>query len=668
MGNNIKSILLLCLTLCISTLTSTTLSFSIRAQEVTPIIWGGGGAFTGVSSYKEHLYLSSDVSGVWKQTNASWEPYLDGLSQYNVSALVTFNNLLFAITTDELLYTDGQGSWLSTNIKLDTRRSSTDKPYAVSDKQGLMCIASLNNKIQCVDQDLNEISIPLEEKIITGVMFPEGKGNNLYFYSNNKVLTLNVANRETTLLAEFENKVIGLIEYENSILVATSKNIYDLQHPDQAIYSASSKNIINIFTTNTSNKNNIFIGLGSNKWNVKLHQLVFENKTYLDSIKVDVNLDISLPHRIEQTALTKFLSVQQIDNDVYLTDYWGVFTLSKQAKPKLLEITNNAYNLVATDLVLADKYLYISTMDNGVIKIDKTATESNILTPKAISFDSIKGHAWSMMYRNKTLSTMFSPWDKANDYIFNYSEVDNAKTTSQLTHYDSRPDKGAFWGESYSRQLAYFHGFLSFRDGAKGGLVTNKPNTLNIKKPYSLGELNRVYRAIAELNGLLYIGNCENPATIVALNQAAEEEFSIRTPAGFCAFTAYKHGNSLYFLGTNSGRSIIYKLVGKALVKYADMKVGSAFYAMAINPLNDQQIVIATISWSTRSTSGLFVSNNGGVDFVDKSCLLTHKNGVAAIDFDIKVARAYILQKVGGLITMPIATLFSGNTCSKAGK
>jgi hypothetical protein len=668
LGNNIKSIFLLCLTLCISTLASTLLSFSVRAQEITPIIWGGGGAFTGVSSYKDHLYLSSDVSGVWKQRNGSWEPYLDGLSQYNVSALATFNNLLFAITTDELLYTDGQGSWYSTNIKLDTKRSATDKPYTVSGEQGLMCIASLSNKIQCVDQDLNEISIPLEEKTITGVMFPEGKGNNLYFYSNNKLLTLNVATKETKLLAEYEKKVIGLIEYENSILVATSKKIYDLQRPDKAIYSASSKNIINIFTTNTPNKTTIFLGIGANKWNIKLHQLIFENKAYIDSIKVDVGLDLSLPHRIEQTALTKFLSVQQIESDIYLTDYWGVFILSKQAKPKLLEITNNAYNIVATDLVVADKYLYISTMDNGVIKIDKTATESTIRTQKAISFNSIKGHAWSMMYRNKTLSTIFSPWDKANVYIFNYSEVNNAKTTSKLTHYNSRPDRGAFWGESYSRQLVYFHGFLSFRDGEKGGLVANKPNTLNIKKPYVLGELNRVYRAIAELNGLLYIANCENPATIVALNKAAEEEFSIRSPAGFCAFTAYKHGNSLYFLGTNAGRAIINKLVGKEVVKYADMKVGSAFYAMAINPLNDQQIAIATISWSTKSNSGLFVSNNGGEDFVDKSCLLTYENGVAAIDFDINAARVYILQKVGGLIAMPIATLFSSNTCSKAGK
>jgi hypothetical protein len=58
------------------------------------------------------------------------------------------------------------------------------------------------------------------------------------------------------------------------------------------------------------------------------------------------------------------------------------------------------------------------------------------------------------------------------------------------------------------------------------------------------------------------------------------------------------------------------------------------------------------------------VSNNGGEDFIDKSCLLTHKNGVAAIDIDIKESQVYILQKVGGLLAMPLVTVFSDNTCS----
>jgi hypothetical protein len=565
--NHIKSPLILCLALCLalclSILASTALSFTIRAQNVTPIIWGGGGAFTSVSSYKDHLYLSSDVSGVWKQVNGSWEPYVDGLRQYNVTALAVFNDLLFAITVDELLYNDGQGSWSSTNIKLDTKRSLTDKSFAVSTKHGLMCIASRSYTIQCIDQNLNEVSIPLKEKLITGVMFPEGKGNDLYFYSNKRLLSLNVITWETKLLAEFENKVIALIEYEDSLLLATSKKIYDLQHPEEPLYDASVQDIVNIFTTSTSNETTIYLGLGANKWNLKLHKLIFDNKIYVDSVEIKGRFDPSLPHRKNQTTLTKFLSVQQIGSDVYLTDFWGVFKLSQQTKPELLEITNNAYNVVATDVVVTDEYIYMSTMDNGVIKIDKTFTKSAIRATEAISFGIVKGHAWSMIYFNKTLSAIFSPWDKANDYLFQYSEVDDAKTTSQLTYYETRPAKGAFWGESYSRQLVYYNGFLSFRDGANGGLVANKPNELTIKKPYSFGELNRVYRALKELNGLLYIANCEYPATIVALNQTAEEEFSIRFPGGFCAFSAYKDGNTLYFLGADAGRAIIYKLEGK---------------------------------------------------------------------------------------------------------
>ena len=650
--------------------TSSFFCATARAQEVTPIVWGGGGAFTGVTSYKEYLYLSSDVAGIWKQKNGSWEPYVEGLRQYNVTSLVVFNDLLFAITADELLYTNGDGRWLSTNIKLNTYRSITDQPYSISPDLGLLCIASRNSKIECLDKSLKQISIPTGEKPISGIIFQrdQDKGNNLYFYSNNKLLSVDVITKKTKLLAKFDNKVTAIVEYGEGLLIATSKSIFDLHNLNAPIYSVSLTNIVNLFVTKTGDeaypiKSSVFVSLGS-KWNVKLHKLTFDNNIFIGSVKASIRFDPLLPHRKSQTTLTKFLSVNQIGDEIYVTDYWGVYKVSELVSPELIEVTGDAYNVVATDLIVADNHLYVSTMDNGVVKVDKLTKEARKRSVQAISFGSIKGHAWSMMYFNKMLFAIFSPWDKANDFLFSYSEIDESKTITQLTNADSRKDRGSFWGNSYARELVYYYGIVSFRDGSNGGLVVNEPNMLDMEERYTFGEFNKVYKAMEELKGLLYVATCEGPPTVMALNQSGEAEFSIRFPKGFCAFTSYKHNDMLYFLGSQKGRSVIYKLVGNRMKKFADMEIGSAFYSMAINPMNEQQVAIATMSWSKRATSGLLITNNGGRDFIDQSCLLSHKNGVAAIDFDMGKSVAYILQKVGGLMSMSIAQLFSENTCS----
>jgi hypothetical protein len=304
-------------------------------------------------------------------------------------------------------------------------------------------------------------------------------------------------------------------------------------------------------------------------------------------------------------------------------------------------------------------------MDNGVIRISKSLQNGKAREFKDISSSTVKGHAWSMMYFNKTLYAIFAPWNKSNDFLLKYSETEKTLTSDKLTDYSSRTTRGTFWGKAYSRKLAFFYGILSFRDGANGGIVKTEPNALNGPATFSFGEFNKVYNAVEEFNGLLYVATCEGPPTAIALNQSLEGEFSIRFPSGFCAFTTYKDEQYLYFLGSQRGRSVIYKLIGNRVVKFADMKLGSAFYSMFINPLNRSQIAISTITWSKRGNSGLYISNDAGGSFVEQSCLLTHFNGVSAIRFDLSSNLVYVLQKVGGLLSIPVETLFSSSVCNK---
>lgn len=648
----------LSITLCLS---------SVLAKE-NPFLWGGGGAYTSVVKFNNELYLSSDVTGVWKHAEGEWQPYVNGLSNYNVTALANFNERLFAIATKELLYTDGNGDWVKTDVSLDTYRSVTIQAYAISANQKTMCFANRSGKIQCIDSLLNVSEYNTQLKSINGVFFSQANNYQLYFYSSNALFSFDLNAEKATLIAEFEEKIVSILSVKGKTLVVSQKGIFDLQNLDKPLYSLYFKKIVSAFVAPVSNS--IFIGVGS-KWNIKLERLTIDNGKITFDSHIKPTFDDSLPHRTAQKSLTMLLSTNTVNNSVYLTDYWGVYRLDDALDNDLdndldnifEEVSNNAFNIVSTDLVIANNHYYISTMDNGVIKIDKPRSGNIELKKRAISFDSVKGHAWSMNYYDSTLYALFSPWDKPNDYLFAYSELNENKNLVKLTDKTDRKGKGAFWGKSYSRALAYYHGLVSFRDGFNGELITAPNTRMNIEDSFTFGKYNKVYRAMEELHGLLYIATCEQHSTIMVVNKNAEAQFSIKLPVGFCPFTAYKNKDTLYFLGARSGKSVIYKLAGKSVQMLFESNVGSAFYAMAIDPENSQNIVIGTISWSNRSTSGLFVSTNGGEDFIDKACVLSHLNGVASIKFDESRSAALLLQKVGGLISIPKKALFTSNPC-----
>jgi len=638
-------------------------------SELESIVWGGGGAFTGTSFYKGSMYLSSDVSGVWKQVDGSWVPFVQGLSNYNVTTLVVFNDLLFAITSDELLYTNGESDWTSTHISLDTYRTINDQPVAISNDEAQMCIANRNGSIVCIDTDLKHLSLTSKTKSIVGLVFHKDKPNSLLYYSKNELFLLNLDDNSNELNHAFTDDIVSIFNSDVGVLIATKAKIFKYEDMHKPIYKAYSSNIVNAFsvTDKSSIKHELYISLGS-KWNITLHHLSINSSERVALSKLKVEFDKNLPHREAQTSLTKLLSVKQVDDSSYITDYWGVYKISLQAKHTLLEVTNDAHNVVATDLIIADKFIYVSTMDNGVIQIQKTSQPDELRTKQAISFDIVEGHAWSMLYFNKTLYTIFSPWNSANDLLFQFSELSGRASVKSIANYDSRPSRGAFWGNAYSRKLAYYFGIVSFRDGADGRLIVDDSSSLKIEEPYSIGEFNKVYKAIEELDGLLYVATCEHPSTVIVLNQHVDAQFTIRLPKGFCAFSSYKQGKTLYFLGSMKGRSVIYKLDGRKVSKYAEFNKGSAFYSMFVNPLDPQQIAIATISWSNKSTSSLLVSNNGGDDYIDKTCLLTHANGVAAMKFDSLNSSVFILQKVGGILNIPLAMLFSEKGCANVNK
>ncbi|MFW8591284.1 hypothetical protein ACOI22_10820 [Glaciecola sp. 2405UD65-10] len=636
-----------------------------RASEtsVKTIGWGGGGAFTSTAVHNDNIYLSSDVAGVWKQEQGQWTPFVEGLGNYNVTSLAAFNNQLFAITTTALYVSDGTGSWEPANIALSTYRSTTDQPYAISANGSLMCIANRNQKIDCIDTSNQHTTYITPETNIKGVYFNKQSNNELYFFSGSQLYKLDLTTHNSELVQSFSDSVVSIADYGSQSLVATKKQVFDMSDLSQSLLETGSKNIVNFFVAEDTGNEVVFISTGSTWGNYPARYAFVENELVKEQ-SAKREFDTTLPHRPYQRYLNKFLGISNLNGTTWITDYWGVYQLNvynDDGVSELREVTNNAVNIVATDLAITNNNIYISAMDNGVVKMAKEVTNDEPQF-EGVSFSSLQGHAWTLLQDGDTVHGIISPWSNANDFLFSYNEVSAETTTSVLTNYDSRPSSGAFWGNAYSRQLVNFNGITSYRDGVDGGLVSTNSALMNPSEPVIIGERNKVFRSVVEHNGLLYVANCEGSSVMMALDEAGEVVLTESLPNGFCPFTAYSYEDELYFLGTKGGKSEIYEYTNNAFSLLISEAVGSVFYQMAVNPQNENQIVAATNSWSYQNNSGLFVSIDNGQTFFDKSCVLSHKNGVVGIKFDNDTA--YILQKVGGLRAVPSALLFAEGECT----
>ncbi len=60
-------------------------SDSTSEPDILSIGWGGGGAFSSIVEYENDIYASSDVTGVWKYYGDSWQPFVKGLTNYNMN-------------------------------------------------------------------------------------------------------------------------------------------------------------------------------------------------------------------------------------------------------------------------------------------------------------------------------------------------------------------------------------------------------------------------------------------------------------------------------------------------------------------------------------------------------------------------------------------------------
>ena len=637
---------------------------AIDAKQKTPKLlgWGGGGAFTGVTELNGTKYLSSDVAGVWVRDNvSSWTPFVTGLSNYNVTGIIAFRDTIYAATSTEVLSSNGRSNWAPTNVKAKTYRGTNTTVFAKDLQESVLCIASLESKITCFDDKHESRVYKVNSPKIRGLAFTKDNADTLYYYAGDSLFELNLNNKEIRQIYKFGEKIVNIVKLNNSTFIATQKNIFNVTDPNTSLYSVTSGQLINVFSYNDPNQESRLMANIGSKWNAKLYEMDATGNSIKRLKRVELALQKSLPHRSIQKSLTKYLSINSLNDKLWVTDYWGAYELTKKDSFVLTEITDNAINTVATDFLIDDNQVYISSMDNGLIKLtyaNNSLSELRDILPLSQSLK--RGHSWSISKVGDAVYSNISSWNDPNDYLFEYTK--NGSSLYPFTNYNDRAAKKTFWGKAYSRKLAYLNGFYSFRDGDKGGLIKiEKSKSVAVAKgkgEITAGDYNRVFRGLTTWKQNLYFADCSSNSTLYKYEVGREKSIAANLPNSFCTFDIFTTDNALFLLGSDNKGPVIYEISNNIRKKYLSSKKGSAFFAMAINPNDNSQIVSATTSWSTKPTSTIYTSSNNGITFEDKGCLLTHRNGVVSIKFSEDGQSVFILQKVGGLMVMPSTELF----------
>lgn len=643
-------------------------------SKVARLSWGGGGAFTHFTETKKGSFLSSDVSGIWYKSAAdlNWSPLNSGLGEYEITAMhVSPSGNVYALSSRYLYKLSDQKYWQRISPPIATRRNSVSQ-FITSDSsknRDSICLIGKQNTAFCNLKETNEwikLSFASTQKLASMVF--TNHGESLLIGLGNQLQLFDLDSKTLRVVASFDTPTQMIKVSASHYYVATTNTLYEFS-PDKTLvklYSAG-RNIIKRFICN-SDEDYCILGLERN-WSAKLIAISKENHTWQSTtVKPTYQFDTSLPYRKWRKNITKTLSLVSTDANLqhlYLSDYWGAY-YSVNGGATWHEDVAGAVNTVGTDLLIRDKNIYVATMDNGVVALNSEGTDFVSVFPTDDS--KLAGHAWQLSSNDEYLFFTLSPWNSKKNFVgvHNFNSAKTNLINAGLPN--STKSKQAFWAESYVRGIVASNNTVSvISDGDNAGLYTINmpitPDSSSFKPSGNWRGQQKLFKAISINQGQLQVASCNGTMTSLEIKNDFPISGSENTKrTNFCAFNMETDGNITYLLGERKRKATILKIENERTSTLLQTDYGSAFSAMAINAQNPSELFAATVSWSETANSGAFYSWDYGQTWRDVSCVLSHRNGVVSATFSDDAKYLYILQKVGGLISVPV-TIFANIHC-----
>ncbi len=640
------------------------------------------------------VYLISDVGGNWRSDNHGdqWVSKSRGLANIHMVALAVApsdSNVLYAASAAGIQRSMNAGAdWMnlaSTN-KMHFTRANNYRALVVDPTDSGKVMAGTNDGRVLISLDhgntwknLGGVEKPFEKSVAISALCLSSDNGVLFAGSASGLRRFNFKSSMWNTPPIQANKIYDIVSFNKTIYVTTGKKIAwsstrGVTWNTTAPISASSGEAYRLSVAgDATGAVKIFVGWRDG-WSGQMFLSADGGSTWTDTGK-NIRYDLAAnPTRIWKKGLTWPLSAvfdPFNPNILYFSDYWSVFR-SDDGGLSWIEKIKGSSNTVGSDIAFSGNQLFLGTMDQGLLSSSDEGVTFGSLIPGAFYDSTVAGHVWRVNVNGKKIVATNSPWNgPANQILLS----ENGGRTFRAVHEglpSAYPQVNTVWDKGYMRALArdplnpnrYYCGidgddgggfFSSLDGGAHWTRPVSQPGSLRIYNGLAVDpvEPSRIYwTAVPNASGSgggIYRSENYGASWSQVFSGAIFDLVVARDQTVYAA--ADSNGPTLH-VSTNKGStwSVLKKFEGSGTCE-----------AIAINPVNSNQIAVSVVKWNGGVPSAVYLSSDKGVTWTDITANLPYGSGAAAMTFKPDGSALFLTRDTGSVYSM---ALISGGKSS----
>lgn len=351
----------------------------------------------------------------------------------------------------------------------------------------------------------------------------------------------------------------------------------------------------------------------------------------------------------------------------YYTDTWGVWR-SDDGGASWQEKIRGAPNASGSDLhISADGTMFVATMDEGLLK----STDGGHTYVAAVPGQGLPGigggHVWRVASSEKGTRVIAtgSLWTSLGPRAFISRDAGTTFTMTTAGLPNAPPTTNTVWGQGYARGLAMdptdpTRVYLGIDGDHGGGFFTSTDGGQTWSRPSSQPSSRKIYNGLAvdpTAPSRIFWGVCGASGIGVyrSSDYGASWEPSL-TSAMPCVFdVAISATGDVYAAGVKGTPALfISRDHGMSWTELKRFASGQTCEAIAIDPSDPSHLAVGVVQWGEGSGGQIWHSADGGKAWTDLTAGLPENSGPAAMAFDPRRQRLYVLLYAGSVYSRSV--------------
>ncbi len=646
--------------------------------------WYGGGCYPNVEFdplVKDRVYLTSDVSGIWRSDNLGegWQFITNGLTNVNVAQIAvapTNSDVLYAAAATGVFYSLNAGQKWNPADRYGKRitfsRPESYRAIAVDPQNPRrVCVGTIQGVVLCSTNygqkwtDLNSG----QSAHITGLAFsPADKS--LYVAGDEGMRRYDFKTKTWQVFDAAPKKITDFIFSIKSASTIYAAGHHTLWISDDAgaSWRQSTKipqGIIFRLALADAKEDHLIVGWTEN-YNGGILVTKDQGKMWVpiqDQFNADIKGDPSRSWAVNMRRMTSLKVDPFRAGTLFLTDWWGVWR-SDDAGAIWNEKIRGAPNTVGSDIAIAGQgQVYVATMDDGLLKSNDGGMSYTSIFPKTGYKHDINGHVWRVLVRGENIVAASSPWaDQTNQVIVSSDGGKSFKVVRQGLP-TARPSGNTMWGEGYPRALAADPMdpnmlYLGIDGDNGGGLFISHDGGNSWQRSEGQPEALRIYNGLVvdiKNPNIVYWAACGDKGRVYKSTDRGKTWKKVFSESTW-VFDLHMSTDGTLYAGGAASAPVVYasKDQGASWNKVGSFsnEGSSSVEGIASAPGKPGLLALSTVGWGNVAPQKIYLSRNAGKTWTDVTGDLPPGTGAAAIAFDSESGFLYMSRYAGSVYRM----------------